>query len=170
MTSQQFEKINTYLSTENILNTHLQTIQTIQTIQRYNLIKFFYKIKLNWDNYQLGKSICPVTTNWKIVDELNNQYNSDTLLQKNGLKMIEKDNKYQFRPVLAALFYKYIQSGKPKGLYKNIIDAFNIEKQYKINARNYFKGQCQCPDKEQINKDNYKKYYFVQPRKYIGNK
>ena len=152
MTSLQFKKINTDLATTDDLKSNPKT--------RYNLINFFYKIKLNWDNYQLGKSMCSVTTDWK--------NNESSELEKNGLKSIHDQQMYQFRPVLAALFYNYlITTPIINGLYKNIIDAFNIEKDYKNNARNYFKGQCHC-NKYLI--DNYKKYYFVEPRKYLGNK
>jgi hypothetical protein len=158
MTSQQFDNINKYLAVNE--NIDLKSEHQI----RYNLINFFYKLKLNYDNYQLGKSICSIRTNWVIVDD-------DDKLKKNGLKLIESKKIYEFRPVLAALFYKYLFSIPTiTGVYQNIIYSFKIEKEYKNNAKKYFKEQCQCDINYPINKENYKKYYFKQPQKYIGNK
>ena len=157
MTTIQFEILN------NLLKYKDNPPLSENNNARQSLIKFFYQIKLNWDNYQLGKSICSVTTNWNIQKE--------TFIIRYGVSEVENGRQYKFRPVLAALFYKYLISVNPTtDLNHQIKEAFNIEKQHKINARNYFKGQCQCPNKEPINKKNYQQYYFVQPRKYIGNK
>ena len=135
---------------------------------RQNLIKFFHQIKLNWDNYQLGKSLCSVTTNWEINS------NNDDDLKTNGLTSITSGQNYQFRPVLSALFYKYLVSNNYHiNLYLQINESFNIENDYKNNARKYFKEQCQCLDSKintTVTGDNYQKYYFVQPQKYLGNK
>lgn len=166
MTQEQLKDLDKYLKPD-------ITYDLNDITNRRKLILFFYNIKSNWDNYQISKSICKVHITWDIIP--NNQDNLD--------KIIGSNSNNTLRPVLAALYYNYIITVNPQGgLWEQIQNAFTIQNQFNLNAKRYFKGQCQCPNNK-IDKDNYTKniikykynnnnlnYYYNQPVRYYGNR
>ena len=159
MTSTQLVSLNT-----NLIPTSTSTsISSLTTQQINTFVIFFYKIKINYDRYQQGLSVCPVNINWDI-----NSTNATSSLT-NIQKFSSNEN---ISGVLSALYYKYVlqqyyQKNNSSLFSSFIFKALEEDSIRKRQARNYFKD-LNCCDNQIIS--NYNQYHFTQKQKYIGNR
>ena len=152
MTTKQLDNLNKNLTPIDITN--VKELETNHTI-RNQLIRFFYKLKHNYDNHQRGLQICPVRITWNITNPN----------EPNVLNFSKGDS---IRGSLSILLYRYLYLTTNQTNYvKYTIESFKIDNLFKKQSYRYFKAK-KCCDNQKIS--NYNEYYFMQDIKYIGNR
>lgn len=139
----------------NSLNLNLEPTNSISDLETNNdlrnkLVIFFYKLKKNYDNYQLGLNICPIKINWQI-----NNPNNPNVLNYNTNDYIS--------PKLTVNLYHFIISSLSSNiisyLTSYIREAFRIDYLIKNQAYSYFRKKESCHNFKNI---DYREYYFMQ--------
>ena len=146
MTTHQLNSLNLNLE-PTIIISDLKTNNNL----RNKLVNFFYKLKKNYDNYQLGLHICPIKINW----EINNPPNNQNVLNYNTNDYIPSKlsvNLYHF-------IISSINNNIVSYLTSYIREALRIDNLIKNQAYLYFRKKESCHNFKNI---DYREYYFMQ--------